>query len=138
MKKLLFILLCAPLIGLTQTKDTVILKESAIESAEGWLLEIDKINYQWSYENADELMRNAITSKEWYKIINYARDPLGKIISRELVMSRYFMELPGAPDGDYVITLFSTSFENKKSSIERVVTKLGDDNVWRVGGYFIE
>ncbi|MDD5138124.1 MAG: DUF4019 domain-containing protein, partial [Candidatus Omnitrophica bacterium] len=45
--------------------------------------------------------------------------------------------LPGAPDGEYVIVQFDTTFENKKSSVESVTMSLEADGRWRVSGYFI-
>jgi hypothetical protein len=46
--------------------------------------------------------------------------------------------LPGAPDGEYVVIQFATSFENKKSAIETVTPMLDSDGEWRVSGYFIK
>jgi predicted SnoaL-like aldol condensation-catalyzing enzyme len=66
------------------------------------------------------------------------RNPLGRMVSRELISKTYSQSLPGAPDGEYVVIQFATSFENKKSAIETVTPMLDSDGEWRVSGYFIK
>jgi hypothetical protein len=46
--------------------------------------------------------------------------------------------LPGAPDGDYVVIRFATSFEKKKSAIETVTPMRERNGTWRVSGYYIK
>jgi hypothetical protein len=66
------------------------------------------------------------------------RKPLGKPISRQVKTKTYKTSLPGAPDGEYVVIQFETSFENKKSAIETVTPMMDKDGTWRVSGYFIK
>lgn len=47
-------------------------------------------------------------------------------------------QLPGAPDGEYAVIQFETSFANKKSAIETVTPMKDPDGKWRVSGYFIK
>jgi hypothetical protein len=67
-----------------------------------------------------------------------ARQPLGKLISRKMQTKSYKTSLPGAPDGEYVVIQFETSFENKKTAIETVTPMLDKDGKWRVSGYYIK
>ena len=46
-------------------------------------------------------------------------------------------ELPGAPDGQYVVIQFDTQFERKRTAIETVTPMLDTDGQWRVSGYFV-
>ncbi len=46
--------------------------------------------------------------------------------------------LPGAPDGNYVVIQFKTTFEHKAQAVETVTPMLENDGVWRVTGYFIK
>jgi len=66
------------------------------------------------------------------------RKPLGMVISRKVMTSQYMNSLPGAPDGEYVVIQYKTSFENKNSAIETVTPMLDNDGIWRVSGYFIK
>jgi len=45
--------------------------------------------------------------------------------------------LPGAPDGDYVVIQFQTSFANKASAVETITPMRDRDGAYRVSGYFI-
>ena len=46
-------------------------------------------------------------------------------------------ELPGAPDGEYVVFQFDTQFERKRAAVETVTPMCDPDGSWRVSGYFI-
>lgn len=45
--------------------------------------------------------------------------------------------MPGAPDGEYVVVRYGSSFENKKEAGETAVMMKERDGSWRVAGYFI-
>jgi hypothetical protein len=66
------------------------------------------------------------------------RKPLGKLVSRKVKSTSYKTFFPGAPDGQYVVIEFETSFENKKSAIETVTPMMDNDGKWRVSGYYIK
>jgi Protein of unknown function (DUF4019) len=66
------------------------------------------------------------------------RKPLGGVISRKAKSATYKTSLPGAPDGQYVVIQFKTSFEHKKSAIETVTPMVDKDGKWRIAGYFIK
>jgi hypothetical protein len=46
--------------------------------------------------------------------------------------------LPGAPDGEYVVIQYRTSFENKNDAIETVTPMKDTDGTWRVSGYYVK
>lgn len=66
------------------------------------------------------------------------REPLGKLLSRNVLNKAYKSSLPGAPDGEYVVIQFETSFENKKAAVETVTPMMDKDGIWRVSGYYIK
>jgi len=51
---------------------------------------------------------------------------------------KYQTTAPGAPDGEYVIIQFSTTFENKKESTETLTLMMDKDRGWRTAGYFVK
>ena len=59
------------------------------------------------------------------------------LIERKLKSREYATSLPGAPDGQYVIIQYDTSFEHKQAAVEIITPMLGGDGQWRVSGYFI-
>jgi hypothetical protein len=65
------------------------------------------------------------------------RKPLGAVVSRQVKSKTYTTSLPGAPDGEYVVIKYDTSFENKRASVETVTPMRDSDGTWRVSGYYI-
>ena len=66
------------------------------------------------------------------------RTPLGKVVVRKLKSKKFTETMPGAPDGEYVVIQYETTFENKKSAVETVTPMLDKDGKWRVSGYYIK
>ena len=58
--------------------------------------------------------------------------------SRTLKSATFATTLPGAPDGEYVVFEFNTTFDEKSAAIETLTTIRETDGTWRVGGYFIQ
>jgi hypothetical protein len=110
----------------------------AEKAAESWLALVDSGKYGDSWEQAASLFKGAITKGKWEEALNGTRKPLGKLESRKLLGATYTKELPGAPDGDYVVIQYSSSFANKKSATETVTPAREKDGTWRVAGYFIK
>ena len=110
----------------------------ALQTANVWLRLVDSGQYAESWEEAAEFFRNAISQENWKKSTEVFRKPLGTLVSRELKATRYTTSAPGAPDGQYVIIQYNTSFANKKSAVETVTPMMDKDGKWRVSGYFIK
>jgi len=109
----------------------------AIQATEHFLRLVDQGLYDQSWDEASSLFVSRISEAEWERTISSVRPAFGNPINRSLKSSEYRKSAPGAPDGEYVIVLFSTSFEHKKSALETVTAMLDKDGVWRVAGYFI-
>jgi hypothetical protein len=110
---------------------------AAVSAAEKWLAVVDKGKYEESWKEAAEYFKNAVKQKQWEQSLQAVRNPLGKLISRKVNSKTYMTSLPGAPDGEYVIIQFDTSFENKKKAVETVTTMMDKGGGWRVSGYYI-
>ena len=131
----LFLMLCV--LGCS-TVNNPKAEADAIESANMWLSLIDNEKYEESWHESAQSFRNAILTIRWYRTMETARKPLGAVLSREVISKSYQTSLPGAPDGQYVIIQFKTSFSNKNSVIEIVTPMLDNDGKWRVSGYYIK
>ena len=112
--------------------------QQAIKAAESWLEEVDKGDYNKSWEEAAEYFKNVVTKENWQKSMAAFRKPLGKIKKREVISTQIRHSLPGAPDGNYIIIRFNTAFEHKKAAIETITPMLEKDGQWRVSGYYIK
>ncbi len=110
----------------------------AKEAAVAWLALTDTGQYGASWDSASPLFRAAISREDWEKSLGAVRTPLGANKSRDAGSGRYSTTLPGAPDGEYVVIQFDSSFENKASAVETVTTMKDADGAWKVAGYFIK
>jgi len=110
----------------------------ALPAAEAWLALVDSGQYAKSWDEAAGYFKGAVQKEKWIQTMNAARTPFGKNISRKLKSKRYKTSLPGAPDGEYVVIKFKSSFEKKKSAIETITPMLDKDGTWRVSGYYMQ
>lgn len=113
-------------------------EQVAVSAAEKWLALIDAGQHAESWKSAAEYFRTAVKQEQWEQAIKGVRPPLGKLISRKVKSKTFKTSLPGAPDGEYVILEFESSFENKKAAVETVTPMKDKDGQWRVSGYFIK
>ena len=79
-----------------------------------------------------------MSQPQWKSSLESVRKPLGSLVSRKLKSAKYSKKLPGAPDGEYVVLQFTTSFTNKTEAVETVTPMLDQDGKWKVSGYFIK
>jgi hypothetical protein len=113
-------------------------EELAAQAALKWLALVDEGKYSESWDEAAQLFKGAVTKEQWGESLSSARRPLGKIASRALKSKKYATSLPGAPDGEYVVIRYASSFEHKKFAVETVTPMLDKDGQWRVSGYYIK
>lgn len=109
-------------------------EQAAVIAAEKWLTLVDDGNYAASWKEASPRLRASVTQKKWEQGLHSDREPEGKIISRKIKRSIYRSD---PPDGKHVVIWYQTSFQNRKSAVERVWTRLDKDGQWRVTGYAI-
>lgn len=102
-----------------------------------WLKVVDEGRYSDSWNETAQFFKKAIKQDQWNQSLLAVREPLGRLLSRGIKSKEYKTSLPGAPDGQYVIIQFQTSFENKKAAIETITPMLDKDGKWRVSGYYI-
>lgn len=136
-------IVCLIVVGLILSGGTATAGDSgkeaaAVSAAEKWLATVDAEQYAASWKEAAEVFRNAVRPEQWEQSMQAARKPLGKLISRKVQRKIYKTSLPSAPDGEYVVIQFETSFVNKKSASETVTPMMDKDGTWRVSGYYIK
>jgi hypothetical protein len=111
--------------------------KAAVAAAEEWITMVDDGKYAESWKEAAQYFKNAVKQEQWEQSLRAVRNPLGKLISRKVKSKTYTTSLPGAPDGEYLVIQFKSSFENKKSAIETVTPMMDKDEKWRVSGYYM-
>ena len=111
--------------------------DQAQSAAAEWLALVDDGKYEASWSSSSAFFKNAVSVEQWGKMMGAYRKPLGKVGARKLFFSKEVKKLPGAPDADYCLLIYRTSFENKKSSVETATFML-ENGSWRAAGYFIK
>jgi predicted Ser/Thr protein kinase len=112
--------------------------KNTVAAAEKWLTLVDRGNYSASWNEASAIFQGGVTEAAWENSMKTFRQPLGDLVSRHLKSAKEMTELPGAPDGQYVLMQFETVFANKKSTIETVTFMLEKDGHWKAAGYYIK
>jgi hypothetical protein len=113
-------------------------EDEAQKAAEQWLSLTDTGDFSESWKTAAEYFQAAVPLEQWQRSLDAVRKPLGEVVSRKFKSAKYTRSLPGAPDGEYVVLQFETSFARKADAIETVTPMLDKGGRWRVSGYYIK
>ena len=126
------------LVGIASSLMTVAgpAEEEASTSGQKWLSLLDDQKYEESWKQAASMFRDQVTEEQWLVSLKRFREPLGAMISRNTSRVDFTKSLRGAPDGDYAIVHFTTSFKNKSDVTERL-TLVKADGKWQMAAYAI-
>ena len=120
-----------------QASEPEVIEEAKV-AALAWLALTDLGQYESSWDSASALFKAAVSKEDWEKSLSAVRTPIGALKTRETATAESSTTLPGAPDGEYVVFRFNSSFERKAEAIETVTAMKDTDEAWRVAGYFIK
>jgi hypothetical protein len=112
--------------------------KEAVKAADQFLALVDSGQYRKSWDVAADGFKSRVKKGQWEAQVKAARTPMGKFIRRTLVTEKPMSSLPGAPDGQYVVIQYDTSFDKKKEAVETVTSVKEKDGTWRMSGYFIK
>jgi hypothetical protein len=112
-------------------------EKAAEQAAKVWLGSLDAGEYAECWKQASSLFQSKVTEEQWKAAARNARGPYGKLLSRKVKSAKFERTLPYAPDGEYVVIQYETSFENKKDAIETVTPMKDKDGAWKVSGYYV-
>ena len=107
-----------------------------VTAAKEWVKLVDAKRWDESWAAAGTLFKSQLPRARWASTIQPVRDPLGAVSSRTLKSATATKSLPGAPDGEYEVVQFETSFAKKAAAVETVVLSR-EKSGWKVDGYFI-
>jgi hypothetical protein len=127
------VLACWSAVALAQNPDATTVQRIARD----WLALTDRGDAGASWDAAARQFRNALPRDRWADSLQKARDPLGAFAQRAILSTTFATSFPGAPDGNYAIVLFRTSFAKKTDATETVTLEREADGAWRVVGYLI-
>jgi serine/threonine protein kinase len=113
-------------------------EQEAASQAQAWLDQIDAGQFGLSWDLASDAFRLAITRDQWIASLTAVRPPLGKVKIRLINTTQTATNLPGTPDGRYIVMTFNTAFENRRTAVETVTFEELKDGTLRPSGYFIK
>ena len=132
----LFMSILASLIAVPLRADEAS-RKAARSAAEAWLGLVDAEKYAKSWDEAASFFKSKVSKTQWVELVGSTREPFGALKSRQFLGAKYTTELPGAPDGEYVVIQYKASYENKKNAIETITPMKDGDGRWRVSAYFV-
>ena len=108
-----------------------------MESAEKFLTFIDAGDWQGSWDASGAFFQSQASAEEWANIVEPVSEQVGTAESRSLASVQRTSSLPGAPEGDYEVLQFSTSFSNVDGTAVETLIMLEQEDGWGVAGYFV-
>jgi len=106
-------------------------------AATAWLALVDAGQYADSWSRGASAFRTAVTQEKWQQAGMQVRTPLGAMTARTFKSAQFSRTLPGAPDGEYVVIEYATTYANKPDATETVIPMRDRDGTWKVAGWFI-
>ena len=110
----------------------------SIAAAEQFFTLVDATEYDDSWQQASELLKEKITQEKWNEQLTKIHTIYGPLIGRSHQKSTFTTSALDSPDGEYIILLYGSDFQSKKSTNETVIVTLDQDGEWRVAGYHIQ
>ncbi len=100
---------------------------------------VDSGQYEQSWHDAASYLKQDIPLEEWQTRLPKVREAAGKLIDRRQKKYLYTRKpKKGVPEGEYMVYIYASRFENRDDLSETVTVMLETDNSWRVAGYFID
>lgn len=104
----------------------------ATRAARDWLALVDQGQWDESWRQTGASFRELNTSQTWEEVSLVAREPLGEVVPRELLLQ----ETVPAPPSGYELVKFRTSFANK-AGVTETLSLVREDGVWKVVGIWL-
>jgi hypothetical protein len=110
----------------------------AIAASREWLSVVDTGQYGQSWDEAAALFKQHISKSQWERAVGDVRKQTGALKTRELESAQPAHQLPGVPDGGYVVIVYHSSFAAAPAATETVTPMRDADGHWRVAGYRVK
>lgn len=111
---------------------------AAIKAAENFLLLLDTGQYGQSWDTTASLFKKQMPKKTWVQEVGGLLSSVGMVKNRNIASAEYKTSLPGAPDGEYVVIHYRSSYAKKQEAVETVTPMRDEDGQWRVAGYYLQ
>lgn len=109
--------------------------EDTANVAAQWLKLIDDGKYADSWDYASQTFQFTIKKNEWIVAEEKLRQPMGRLLNRQLMQQLPAKDPKGLPAGDYMVLAYKSSFSNRPDVRELVTMVKESDGKWRVLTY---
>ncbi|MBA3602398.1 MAG: DUF4019 domain-containing protein [Parachlamydiaceae bacterium] len=99
-----------------------------------WLAVVDKGDFGNAYDMTTKALQFTMPRNEWVVMIQAMKGSLGQVTERKVIDIRTAKDPKGAPQGDYMIFIYETTFSNGKKATE-ILSLQEHIGVWRVYSY---
>ena len=112
-------------------------QQVAQDSADAWMALIDSMDYVASWEHASAAFQQQVTQTQWEQALQSALAPLGPLLSRAPQGREYTTTLPNAPEGEYIVITYGSSYTQLENAVETVVMTRNPAGEWKPAGYYV-
>lgn len=105
--------------------------------AQAFLAKIDTGDWAGSWNVAGDFIQSQVPVDGWSATVQPVREPLGAVTSRTLKSVEQTKQLPGAPEGDYEVLQFTTTFEADDKVLTETLIMIRTEDGFDVAGFFI-
>jgi hypothetical protein len=112
-------------------------EQAAERQALGFLGYLDHGRYADSYAYTGMLIRSQLDREAFASQVEKARAGTAPLQSRELIDASYATTVPGAPEGQYVVLHYHSSFAKRPDTVETLTLAFAN-GYWRVDGWYIK
>jgi hypothetical protein len=111
--------------------------QQSVVAASEFLYLVDTEEYAKSWDVTSDTLKKMLSQQLWSERIVQLRSFLGPIVERIQHDIAYTASASDVPEGEYVVLTFISRFELRERVIEKLTLMLGDDERWKVVGYFL-
>ncbi len=135
MKKLICTICASVLFFPAVVNSSITDKTEALEVSGRFLTEITSGNYEVSWLQSSEILKRLKPLEIFIHQQQNNKFLFGEVVDRSdfIIKERTSMAL--LPDGQYLLLVYKTEFEKKKSALELLTILKEADGVWRVVDY---
>ena len=113
-------------------------KAAAAENAALEFLQmVDAGKYADSWQISDPFLRKTIPVDAWEEKLTKIRETFGELSERSLDDANFTAAAEELPESEFILLEYNSRFALKEMN-EIVTVVRGEDNLWRVIGYFIQ
>ncbi len=123
--------------GITTVPISIAEQQVVQDSADAWVALIDSMDYVASWERASAAFRQQVTQAEWEQALRSVLGPLGPLLSRAPQGREYTTTLPNAPEGEYIVITYGSSYTQLENAVETLVMVRNPAGAWKPAGYYV-